>query len=152
MALLWSLAIPGFGQLYNQDYLVGLVLVMLEFVINVKADLNLAIYYSFRGQFLEVDQVARIQWLLFYPCVYGFSMWHAYNRGAEINRWLGPEEAGVGIPSKTHLNGCLLGFAIGGTLGVIYSFYIGPVLCGLIGGIIGATVGSIFEYLVRLRK
>ena len=60
-AMLWSLCIPGFGQLYNRDYINGLVLVALEFLINVQAKLNLAILFSFRGQIDVANQIADIQ-------------------------------------------------------------------------------------------
>ncbi|NPV93329.1 MAG: hypothetical protein HPY50_21425 [Firmicutes bacterium] len=144
VALLWSLAIPGFGQLYNRDYLIGLVLVALEIVINVNANLNLAILYSFRGRIAEVYQVANFQWLLFYPCVYTFSLWQAYNKALAIRQ--GSDE------TAPRLSGIFLGLAMGGTLGVIYSSFIGPVFTGIAGGMVGAVIGFSFEYLVSTRK
>ena len=54
----------GFGQLYNRDYINGLVCCP-EFWINVQAKLNLAILFSFRGQIDVANQIADIQWLLF---------------------------------------------------------------------------------------
>ncbi|MEN6326055.1 MAG: hypothetical protein ABFD18_07615 [Syntrophomonas sp.] len=142
MALLWSLTIPGFGQLYNGDYLIGLALVLLEFIINVKSNLNLTILYSFRGQYLQATQIADFQWLLFYPCVYSFSLWQAYNKAKEINYISGKDKA---VNLKTYGNGIFIGSAMGGTLGVIYGYGIGPVLGGLAGMAVGALVGVVID-------
>lgn len=145
MALLWSLAIPGFGQLYNRDYLVGVLLVILEFLINTRSNLNLAIYYSFRAQFWLVAQSVNLQWLLFYPCVYAFASWHAYNQARQINY----TESNSSDKRQTFYNGIFIGAAFGGTLGVIYSYYIGPVLGGLIGMGLGGASGFIIEQFWR---
>lgn len=144
IALLWSLAIPGFGQLYNRDYLVGLLLVALEFLINSRANLNLAIFYSFRGHFWLASQSANLQWLLFYPCVYAFGAWHAYIQAVQNNL----NESGIPIAGQcSSFNGMLIGAAAGGTLGVIYSYYLGPIICGLIGMAMGSLAGLIIEKL-----
>lgn len=47
---LWSIAIPGFGQLINEKYIKGLTLIGLELVINMHSGLNTIIIYSFHGQ------------------------------------------------------------------------------------------------------
>lgn len=41
-ALFWSCVLPGFGQFYNKDYIVGAVLIVLEFLINLNSNLNLS--------------------------------------------------------------------------------------------------------------
>lgn len=138
MALLWSLAIPGFGQLYNGDYLLGVVLVILELLINVKAQINLAILFSFRGQYLQALQITDYQWVLFYPCVYTFSLWQAYNRAIEINFASGNK---LSSHPKTYYNEAFILSAIGGTLGIIYCDTFGPICGGLIGMAAGAVSG-----------
>lgn len=47
--LLWSIALPGFGQLLNRKYIKGILLIVLEVMINVMARLNVAIVHSFHG-------------------------------------------------------------------------------------------------------
>lgn len=143
IAMLWSICIPGFGQLYNRDFIAGLLLVVLEFAINVNAHLNLAILYSFRGQVILASQVTDYQWLLFYPCVYAYSMWQAYNKALEINQ----EQAGEqGVaPTNTRYNGHFIGCAMGGTLGVIYMADLGPVFGGILGMFTGAGLGWLIE-------
>ncbi|MEA4926475.1 MAG: hypothetical protein VB084_14355 [Syntrophomonadaceae bacterium] len=148
MALLWSMTIPGFGQLYNGDYLVGLLLVLLEFAINVKANLNLAIFYSFQGDCLQAARIANLQWMLFYPCVYAFSLWQAYNQAMDNNRL---HDKPAGTKSHTYYNGVFVGAAMIGTLGVIYSSNIGPVFGGLAGMALGALLGWGIEKLIKLK-
>jgi hypothetical protein len=80
---LWSIAIPGFGQLLNGRYLKGVILIILEFTINIKANINTIIVSSFLGQTELAVQQANYQWLMFYPCVYLFSIWDAYKDGAD---------------------------------------------------------------------
>lgn len=80
---LWSIAILGFGQLLNEKHIKGVILIILEFVINVQANINTIIVSSFL-RFIElVVQQANYQWLMFYPCVYMFAIWDAYKDGKE---------------------------------------------------------------------
>lgn len=115
---LWSIAIPGFGQLLNRKYFKGIILIILEFVINTFANINTLIVLSFNGQTELAAMQANYQWLMFYPCVYLFSIWDAYKDGARqespllfipfaISAYV--ETIGV-IYSKTfRINGVLLG-------------------------------------------
>ncbi len=75
---LWSVALPGFGQLLNKKYFKGLLLIALEFIINIKASLNSVIILSFYGDINRAIQQTDYQWLMFYPCIYLFGIWDAY--------------------------------------------------------------------------
>lgn len=81
--LLWSVAIPGFGQLLNGKYFKGIMLILLEFIINSKGNINTIIVSSFYGQTELAVQQANYQWLMFYPCVYLYSLWDAFRDGQE---------------------------------------------------------------------
>lgn len=146
IAMLWSLCIPGFGQLYNRDYINGLVLVALEFIINVKAKLNLAILLTFRGLIDTANQTADIQWLLFYPCVYSYSMWQAYNKAAEIIQLDGDVKENC---RRLRYSGHFIGAAMGGTLGIIYLEQFGVILGGIVGMIAGAAAGCLAEKVYK---
>ena len=76
--LLWSIALPGFGQLLNRKYIKGILFILLEFVINVQANFNEIIMLSFQGDIEKAIVQADYQWLLFYPCLYFYAMWDAY--------------------------------------------------------------------------
>ncbi|MDC3424327.1 hypothetical protein NC797_07365 [Aquibacillus sp. 3ASR75-11] len=74
-ALLWSTALPGFGQLYNEDHLLGFILMGWEIAVNFNSNLNLAIMYVLQGDFENAHEVIDYQWGMFYPSVYGFALW-----------------------------------------------------------------------------
>ncbi|MBB3108677.1 hypothetical protein FHS18_000705 [Paenibacillus phyllosphaerae] len=84
---LWSIALPGFGQLLNGKYIKGIVLIASEVLINVKAHLNEIIMLSFLGRIDEAVSTTNFQWLLFYPCFYMFGIWDAYRDAGNVNRF-----------------------------------------------------------------
>ncbi len=59
-------------------YIKGLVLILLEFLINVLGNFNEVIILSFQGNVEMAVEQANYQWLMFYPCLYFFAMWDAY--------------------------------------------------------------------------
>lgn len=77
-AILWSIALPGFGQLLNGRVVKGLVFILIEFVVNLNSNLNLSLMYSFQWDFLKANNSLNFEWVLFYPCFYMFAMWDAF--------------------------------------------------------------------------
>ena len=77
-ALLWSIALPGFGQLLNGKYVKGILFIFLEFLVNVQASFNEVILFSFNGKIEEAIAHADYQWLMFYACLYFYAMWDAF--------------------------------------------------------------------------
>ncbi len=131
---LWSIAIPGFGQLLNKKYTKGLVLIFLEIYINLMAKLNTAIIFSFHGETERANSAVNYYWLMYYPCIYFFSIWDAYKDAAQS--------------SKPFLFLPFLFAAYFSTVGVIYSdcfrlfnFLLGPVWLPLLSGVLGFLVG-----------
>ena len=47
--LLWSIALPGFGQILNQKYIKGIMFIFLEFLVNIQSNFIKAIISSFLG-------------------------------------------------------------------------------------------------------
>ncbi|UOE92558.1 hypothetical protein [Alkalihalobacillus sp. LMS39] len=78
-ALLWTIALPGFGQFLNGKIIKGILFSISEVVINVLSRFNLAILYSFNWNIQDAIDVIDYQWLMFYPCLYMFSLWDAYS-------------------------------------------------------------------------
>lgn len=76
--LLWSIALPGFGQFLNGKYFKGTVLLILEFLVNIQANFNEAIILSFQGDIQKALDQTDYSWLMFYPCLYFFAMWDAW--------------------------------------------------------------------------
>ena len=87
-AMFWSVVLPGFGQLYNKDYFIGILLLVLEFLINLKSHLNLVLVNTFKGDLLHAHQSVNYSWGLFYPSIYCFAIWHAYNSANTNNNKL----------------------------------------------------------------
>lgn len=132
--LLWCVALPGFGQFLNKKYVKGIVLLILEILVNVKAKLNEIIVFSFQGKIEQAIAATDIEWLMFYPCVYMFAIWDAYR-----------DDRGETSPFS-FLPFLLAGFF--GTVGVIYStkmtiagFLLGPVWLPMLFSLIGVCVG-----------
>jgi hypothetical protein len=89
--LLWSIALPGFGQILNQKYIKGILFIFLEFLVNIQSNFNEAIISSFHGNIDTSIEEINFKWLMFYPCLYFFSMWDAVkdaNRKEEISPFL----------------------------------------------------------------
>lgn len=84
-AILWSIALPGFGQILNKQIIKGILFITLEFLVNVFSNFNTAIMLSFLGDFKGAANAIDYQWLMFYPCLYFFAMWDAH-RGATQNQ------------------------------------------------------------------
>jgi hypothetical protein len=132
--LLWSIALPGFGQFLNKSFLKGMVLIGLEFIVNVQSNLNVVIISSFHGNIAEAISQTNYQWLMFYPCVYMFGMWDAYKC------------AGSELAPFSYLPFVLAAFLA--TVGLIYSdrwrirdVYLGPVWLTMLFCFIGLGLG-----------
>jgi hypothetical protein len=139
--ILWSIALPGFGQILNKHFLKGVLFIAAEIIINTKAHLNEVIISSFYGNTELAVKQTQYQWLMFYPCIYMFAIWDAYkNTEGE----------------KPHFS--FLPFVISaymGTIGVIYSstvkiwgFLLGPIWLPILCILIGMTVGTIIRFIL----
>lgn len=144
--LFWSIALPGFGQYLNGKVVKGTVLILLEFIVNVKSGLNHAILPSFYGDIHAAISHVNYQWLMFYPCLYLFAMWDAYR------------DAGGGEAPYAFLPFVFSAFV--GTIGVVYSpifhisrAYFGPIWLPIIFLFIGFFVGKAIQIIVnKLQK
>jgi len=140
-ALLWSIALPGFGQFLNHKYIKGFLFVFLEFLINVKANFNKIIMLSFQGDIEQAVAVTDYQWLMFYPCLYFFAMWDAF------------KDAGGGRTPHSYLPFVFSAYFV--TVGCIYSpklhlfgVLLGPVWLSMLFVIPGLAVGWIVQAIV----
>lgn len=141
-ALLWSIALPGFGQFLNGKLFKGTVFVFLEFLINVQSNFNEVIILSFHGEIEKAIAHADYQWLMFYPCLYFFAMWDAW------------KDAKGEIGRHDYLPFVFSAFFV--TVGCIYSpnlrlfgILFGPVWLPILFVIPGLVVGFIIKRLTR---
>ncbi|MDT3766308.1 hypothetical protein [Priestia filamentosa] len=145
-ALLWSIALPGFGQFLNGKHIKGIVFVFLEFLINVKGHFNIIIISSFQGDIKEAIEQADYQWLLFYPCLYFFAMWDAC------------KDAGGGKGKYSFLPFVFCAYFV--TVGCIYSSHfrlfgllLGPVWLPILFVVPGIVTGVLLgKFITSLHK
>lgn len=81
----WSAAFPGFGHLLLSKYLRGFTLFIWEVVVNLNANVNLAMIYSFQGNIELAKDVLDTRWLLIYIPVYLFGIWDSYRTTVDMN-------------------------------------------------------------------
>ncbi|MFC7745904.1 hypothetical protein [Lentibacillus kimchii] len=144
-ALLWSVALPGFGQLMNHSYLKGFVFIFLELLINVMGNFNEVIMLSFHGSIQEAIQQTNYAWLMFYPCIYFFAMWDAY------------KQAEGGSRPYAFIPFVFAAYFV--TVGLIFSphfelfgYLIGPMWLPMLGGLpLGLIIGGIIRWLLLKR-
>lgn len=84
-AAFWSLAFPGFGHILTHKYIEGILLFLLEILINLEANVNLAILYSFTGRFQLAKSVIHKEWILLYVPTYMFAIWDSFRAAVTIN-------------------------------------------------------------------
>ena len=82
----WSAAFPGFGHMLLSKYLRGFVLVIWEVIVNIQANVNLAIIYSFQGKIDLAIDVLDTRWLMVYFPVYIFGIWDSYRTTVDLNK------------------------------------------------------------------
>ncbi|GGH87222.1 hypothetical protein JOD43_003830 [Pullulanibacillus pueri] len=142
--LMWSIALPGLGQYLNKKYIKGTVFLTLEFLINIKSHFNLIILQSFHGEISNAIHLTNYQWLMFYPCVYFFSIWDAV------------KDSGGGKNPYAFLPYVCSGYLV--TLGLIFSekwtlfgILLGPVFLPISLVLPGIVIGwAIKQFLNRI--
>ena len=143
-ALLWSIALPGFGQLLQKQYIKGVLFVLLEFLINSQSNFNEAILLSFVGDIDQSIFVLNFQWIMFYPCLYFFAMWDAVKETGSVSPYsflpfvFSAYFVTVGVMYSTKLK-------IGGVL-------LGPIWLPMLFVIPGVTVGWVLQWILCRKR
>jgi hypothetical protein len=155
----WSVVLPGFGQLYNKDYIIGFVLLGFEFLINLNSNLNLALVYSFTGDFAQAHNVIDYSWGMFYPSLYAFSIWQAINAAKVHN-----DKDLDGMQKRTYHTGFFIGLVVGMDCGLFWhefafleqyqtlSILDMPIFSGLTFGILLGLLGNCIEKTMYRKK
>lgn len=107
IAGLFSILMPGCGQMYNKQFGKGFILLIIEHFDNIGAKINQAIYLDFNGFFQEALEVTNYEYLLFYPGFYVYTVWDAWYYAKE-----GADKTRSAIP-----------YIIGGFLGVMGAIF-----------------------------
>jgi len=143
--VLWSIALPGFGQILNGRIFKGILFIALEFLINVQSNFNEVILLSFHGEIDKAIQQTNYQWLMFYPCLYMFAVWDAY------------KDAGGGEKPFSFMPFVFSAYLV--TVGLIYSpdlrimgILLGPIWLPILSVVPGVVIGLLFKKLINQRS
>jgi hypothetical protein len=131
-AAFFSILLPGFGQIYNKQFVKGIVFVIFEHFDNAYGHINKAIHMDFNGLHHAALQTINFEAMMFYPGFYIYNVWDAWYYAKE----------GTADKAKTAVP-----FLIGGFLGefcVIYSSHLPiPALTTAIAMLAPMVVGMI---------
>jgi hypothetical protein len=140
--LMWSIALPGFGQYLNGKYFKGTVLLILEFLINLQANFNQVILLSFYGKIEDAIKHADYSWLMFYPCLYFFSMWDAVKDAG------GEKEPYSFLPFVFTAFFVTVGLIFSSSL-TIFGILLGPVWLPMLFVVPGVIIGLITRKIIN---
>lgn len=107
IAALFSLLMPGFGQVYNSQFIKGMVFLAIEHFDNMVGNINTAIQLDFNGAHLQALEAVNYDGMLFYPGFYVYVVWDAWYFAKE-----GGNKTASAIP-----------FVIGGFLGTLGAIF-----------------------------
>jgi hypothetical protein len=85
VSAVWSLLIPGAGQLYIHRLIAAFFLVLWWIVICYYSKFLPSFHYTLLGDFAQAKSVLDMQWLLNIPSVYFFAMYDAYVNSVSNN-------------------------------------------------------------------
>ena len=83
---LWSFLTPGLGNLLHDRVMKGLILILWGLLVNNAAKINLAIGYSFTGDFNSAIHVIDTRWFLLYIAVFIYAIWDSYRGTVDLNK------------------------------------------------------------------
>lgn len=86
LAIMWSLFIPGLGQLYIHRVLTAIFVMFWLVVFYYFSHVQEAIVLLFLGKVKEATTVIKPNWLLFIPSHYGFAIYDSYINAVENNK------------------------------------------------------------------
>ncbi len=143
-AVFWNIAFPGFSQLLMGQYIKGILFVALEVMINANSHFNSAIMYSFLGEINNAEKVLNYQWLMFYPCVYLFSLWDGYRSAMSEN------EKYSFFPFVFGAYFVTVGLMVSPKV-TIFQIHPGPVFLPMLFLIPGLLIGFLIKFLFSLK-
>lgn len=92
MAIIWSLFIPGLGQLYIHRIVTAFFVIIWCVVFFYYSHALEAISLLFLGEIDKSTSVLHPEWLLFFPSLYGFSVFDSYMNTVENNKLYDKEQ------------------------------------------------------------
>ncbi len=90
---MWSLLIPGSGQLYTNKIISASFLVICWIVVCYYSKILPSVHYTLLGDFAQAKSVLDMQWFLNIPSLYIFSMYDAYICSVSVNTLFDSEQS-----------------------------------------------------------
>jgi hypothetical protein len=90
--LLWSLLMPGMGQLYIHRLLTAIFVLVMWIIVVYQSKILISLHYTFIGDWDHVSAVLNKQWSPFIPSIYGFALYDAYVSTVENNKLFDREQ------------------------------------------------------------
>ncbi|HLR01234.1 MAG TPA: hypothetical protein VK111_00625 [Virgibacillus sp.] len=92
MAVMWSLFIPGLGQLYLHQIIIAFFSISWTLIFLYFSNFFDALHLLFLGDINMATATLDPMWFLFMPSLYGFSVYHAYISTVEFNNLFDREQ------------------------------------------------------------
>ncbi|HEX6923030.1 MAG TPA: hypothetical protein VF149_04335 [Bacillales bacterium] len=92
IALIWSLLMPGMGQLYIHRILAAFFVLIWWVVLAYFSHFYQSLQLIFLGDFQQATAILNPQWLMFMPSIYGFAAYDAYVNAVENNKLFNKEQ------------------------------------------------------------
>ncbi|MFS0658236.1 hypothetical protein AB1L07_05280 [Niallia alba] len=92
MAIIWSLFVPGLGQLYIHRITTAFFVIIWTVVFFYLSHGLEAISLLFLGEIKQATEVINAEWLLFFPSIYGFAIFDSYINTVENNKLYDKEQ------------------------------------------------------------
>jgi hypothetical protein len=93
LAIIWSLFVPGLGQLYIHRIITAFFIIVWVMIFAYYSRGLEAISLLFLGKIKQATAVLNIEWLLFFPSIYGFAVFDAYENTIENNKLFKREQS-----------------------------------------------------------
>ncbi|OZM58107.1 hypothetical protein CIB95_00575 [Lottiidibacillus patelloidae] len=93
MAIIYSILCPGLGQLYLHNYVMGFYLLLWWVITIFKSNIIPALPLFLIGDFEVSTSLIAMQWFLFIPSIFGFSIYNAFVASKELNKMFKLEQA-----------------------------------------------------------
>ncbi|WP_438449091.1 hypothetical protein [Gorillibacterium sp. sgz5001074] len=91
LAAIWSASIPSLGQLYLHRIVLAVFILIFTIVLMANSQLLLGLHYLILGDWEASSRVLEVQWLLYIPSFYLFTIYDAYVNTVENNKLFNEE-------------------------------------------------------------
>lgn len=93
LAVVWSLLMPGMGQLYTHRIINAFFVLVNWIVLSYLSHLLEGIHYLLYWDLSRAASALDMHWILFLPSIYGFAVYDAYVNTVEYNKLFDHEQA-----------------------------------------------------------